>query len=390
MKIHFRMKKIPEYLKNKKGNRTSGFNIGTTFGLTLMALVGVGLITFAYICFGNETNVDSILLEMLRFAGETLIGTAVLSAVVEMHSIKKNYEKVRDYLLLEEPSFVERYNEDEVDKIIDLAIKQKIRLKSSRNLDKENFEWLVAGDKFLLEPYIDYTAKMLGEKGFYCKSHRRQINVMPVKDNHYKIHITVEMELSNFTEELISETQVYKFYYISQKQIDSFKLCSFEMNGEERRIEELKLTTYSNDKPSTNRHPFNYFVEFKIPFIMEAGGKVHYILDYEYCNYEQSCFLTYSPPYITKSFQETYSLVGINSSKYQIHASAYTPYKNSINSRSLVQRLNDTTLSINSDNWMVPGSGFVSVIRKKMLDQENEKKCSGADLKVCDRNSNNV
>lgn len=134
----------------------------------------------------------------------------------------------------------------------------------------------------------------------------------------------------------------------------------------ERTISELNLKTYSNVKPSTARHPFNYFVEFKIPLIMEAGEKTHYILDYEYCNYEQSCFLTYSLPYITKSFQETYSLIGKKSSEYQIHASAYTPYKNSINSRSLVQRLNDTTLSVNSDNWMVPGSGFVSVIRKKI------------------------
>lgn len=366
MLIRFFKEKLLKTQKGKDENRSSGFNIGTTLGLGLMAVAGGGLIAFAYLCFENNIEAKTVWFEMLRFAGQTLIGTAVLSAVVEMHSIKKNYEKVRDYLLLEEPSFIERYNENEIDKIIDLAIKQKIRLRSHKKLDKENFEWLVAGDKFLLEPYIEYTAEQLGEKGFYCKSHRRQINIEPIEDNHYEIHVTVELELSNFTAEQIEEIQMYKFYYISQKQIDSFKLCSLEIDGVDQPVASLELRRYTNEKPSTSRHPFNYFVEFKIPVTMEAGGKAHYILDYEYSNYEQSCFLTYSLPYITRSFQETYSLVGKEAPEYQIHASAYTPYKNSINSRALVQRLNDTTLSINSDNWMVPGSGFVSVIRKKM------------------------
>ena len=343
-------------------------------GLALMALVGFILITAGYFCFGKEENVDSITLEMLRFAGETLIGTAVLSAVVEIHSIKSNYEKVRDYLLLEEPSFIGRYSEEEVDKIIELGIKRKIQLKSSRCLDIDNFNWLVSGKNFLLEPYIEYTAEQLGNKGFYCKSHRRQINITPISNEHYKIHITVELELSNFTVERVEEAQKYKFYFISQRQIDSFRLGSLVIYGVNQPLEKLNLRKYANEKPSTSRHPFNFFVEFTVPIVIESGGKTHYILDYEYCNYEQSCYLTYSLPYITKSFQETYSLVGKNSREYQIHASAYTPYKNQINSRSLVQRMNDTTLFINSDNWMVPGSGFVAVIRKKLTTKELHKK----------------
>lgn len=370
-------------MKKEKKRDKSGFRIGTTLGLTLMAIIGFILITIGYFCFGKDENVDSIMLEILRFAGETLIGTAVLSAVVEIHSIKSNYEKVRDYLLLEEPSFIERYSEEEVDKIIDLAIKRKIELKSNRCLDLDIFNWIVSGKNFLLEPYIEYTAEQLGNKGFYCKSHRRQINITPISNEHYKIHITVELELSNFTVERVEEEQKYKFYFISQKQIDSFRLGSLVMYGINQPLEKLNLKKYSNEKPSTSRHPFNYFVEFMVPIVIEAGGNTHYILDYEYCNYEQSCYLTYSLPYITKSFQETYSLVGKHSRDYQIHASAYTPYKNQINSRSLVQRMNDTTLFINSDNWMVPGSGFVAVIRKKILDSKglHKKEKSGKEVR---------
>lgn len=76
-------------------------------------------------------------------------------------------------------------------------------------------------------------------------------------------------------------------------------------------------------------------------------------------------------PYITKSFQETYSLIGENAQNYQIHASAYTPYKQQIDSRNLVQRLNEMTLSINSNNWIVPGSGFVAVVRK-IIEEKNK------------------
>lgn len=356
--------------KNKQDNEVYGFNIGTKFGLALMAVIGIGLIIIGYFCFGTPEVKSNIKYEMLLFAGETLIGTAVLTAVVEMHSIKKNYEKVRDYLLLEEPSFIERYGEEEVDKILNLAIKQKVKLKSRKELEINSFNWLMSGKNFLLEPYIEYTAEQLGDKGFYCTSHRRQINITPISNVHYKIHVTVELELSSFITECIKDEQIYKFYYISQKQIDSFRLIYLEINGKGESIDNLKLKKYPNTRPSTERHPFNYFVEFAIPIFMNPGEKTHYILDYEYCNYEQSCYITYSLPYITKSFQETYSLVGDHSYEYQIHASAYAPYKNLINSRSLVQRLNETTLSINSDNWMVPGSGFVSVIRKKMKNSE--------------------
>lgn len=356
--------------RNKKD--TSGFRIGTPVGLAIMALIGIGLIIVAYYCFGKDEVAGDIWLEILRFAGETLIGTAVLSAVVEMHSIKKNYENVRDYLLLEEPSFIERYSENEVDKIIDLAIKQKVRLKTKHNLEEDGFNRLVSGNSFLIKPYIDYTAEELGSNGFYCTSHRRQINITPINNEHYNIHITVEVELKNFTSTVVKNTQLYKFYYISQKQIDSFQLCSLEIDREVKKISVIKLNKYSNNKPSTVRHPFNYIVEFEIPFVIQPGGTIHYTLAYEYNNYEQSCFITYSLPYVTKSFNETYSLVGDQADEYQIHASAYTPYKNKINNRSLVQRLNSTTLSINSDNWMVPGSGFVSVVRKKLPEGQNE------------------
>lgn len=346
----------------KKMRKKSGFRIGTFAGLALLFFIGLGLMIFGYtVCQEN-----SIKEEIFLFLGETFIGAAILSVIMELHSIQDNYKKVRDYLLLEEPSFIERYNEKEVDRIIELGIKQKIRLRSDKNLDEDIFNRLISGKNFFLEPYIEHTANELGKNGFYCNYHRRQINIKPINNEEYIIRITLEIELRNFTKEKISFEQEYKFYYISQKQIDSFSIKYLEIDQKSNLSAANSLRKYTDDKPSTSRHPFTYIVEFSIPVLIEAKSHTHYILEYEYKNYEQACYITYSLPYITKSFLETYSLIGENSHEYQLHASAYTPYKKEIDNRNLVQRQNNETLSINSNNWIMPGSGFVAIIRKNV------------------------
>lgn len=371
--------------KNKWFARRSdkpGFRIGTAAGLVLLLLFGILLLLIS-----NADNVKEkeLLSNILFFVGQTCIQAAILSVILELHSIQENYQKVRDYLLLEEPSFLERYTEEEVDRIIELGIKQKIRLKARRPLDKTIFDPLLAKNSFLLEPYIEHTANHLGNNGFYCTYHRRQINIFPISNTEYKIYVTVELELQNITAEPVECMQEYKFYYISQKQIDSFRLKSCEIDGKDSPIEPEDLKKFDDNRPSTSRHPFNFFVQFSVPLKIEAGKQSHYTLNYEYSNYEQSCYITYSLPFLTKSFQETYSLIGENAYEYQIHASAYTPYKQQIDHRSLVQRLNDVTLSINSNKWIVPGSGFVAVVRKKCGEEgknpekEPENASEGAD-----------
>ena len=339
-----------------------GFRIGTFSGLFILAIVGIGLIIISY----GVVKTEEIPHELCLFLGETFIGTAVLSVLIEIHSIQDNYQKVRDYLLLEEPSFIERYNEEEVDRIIELGIKQKIRLNSEKNIDKLSLDRLTERKNFLLEPYVVQMSEQLGSEGFYCKYHRRQININPISNEEYKIDITIELELQNITNEMIEYEQKYKFYYISKKQIESFKLNSLEINREDRREVLENIKKYSYDRPSTSRHPFDFLVEFSVPLQIEPKSQVHYVLNYEYYNYEQACYITYSLPFITNSFQETYSLIGENAYDYQLHASAYAPYKHKINNRNLVQRLNDVTLSINSNRWIVPGNGFVAIVRKKV------------------------
>ncbi len=116
---------------------------------------------------------------------------------MELHSIQDNYKKVRDYLLLEETSFIENYNEEEVNRIIELGIKQKIRLKSKRKLDNEAFNKLTAQKAFPLQLSIEHTANELGTNGVYCTSHRRQVNITPLNNQENKIKVTLEMELYN-------------------------------------------------------------------------------------------------------------------------------------------------------------------------------------------------
>lgn len=81
--------------------------------------------------------------------------------------------------------------------------------------------------------------------------------------------MTVELELQNFTNESIITEQPYKFYYISQRQIDSFFIKNFDADIE---INKKQLVN-----PKTSRHPFNYCVQFKVPINIEPCGKFHYI-----------------------------------------------------------------------------------------------------------------
>lgn len=353
----------------KKTNDKPGFRINTMVGLIFLFLIGGGLYFVSYKWLGDNTTAR----EVTIFGGQTLIGAAVVSLLMEMHSVQDNYQKVRDFLLLEEPSFIERYDMQEVDRIIELAIKQKICLYSKKPFSNKLFAQMIDEQKFFLKSYIEYTASLLGEKGFYCSYHRRQININPKLNDHYNINITVEVELQNLTEVRISESQIYRFYFISEKQVTSFRINSLDIDLEKKDLSKLELNKNKDKNPSTSRHPFNDWVEFKVPFTIEPMGQLHYILNYEYDNFEQSCYITYSLPYITRSFQETYSLIGDNAQQYKIHASAYTPYKKQIDSRNLVQRLNDVTLSVNSNKWIVPGSGFVAVVRRKIENaEENE------------------
>ncbi len=69
-----------------------------------------------------------------------------------------------------------------------------------------------------------------------------------------------------------------------------------------------------------------------MPLKLPPASQMHYTLKYRYKNYEQSCFITYAMPYITKSYQDIYSLVGKNAYEYQIHSLAYSSYETAINS----------------------------------------------------------
>lgn len=156
--------------------------------------------------------------------------------------------------------------------------------------------------------------------------------------------------MQNLTDKKINTYPDYQFCYISQEQIDSFALCFLNIEGEKVDVDICDLHTEKRDQPGTDQHPFQYWVIFKVPIVLELTSEMHYTLKYRYKNYEQSCYITYSLPCITKSFQEIYSLIGRHAYDYQIHAFAYTPYKRTIDSKNLVQWLNAATLSIRWDN----------------------------------------
>ena len=138
------------------------------------------------------------------------------------------------------------------------------------------------------------------------------------------------------------------------------------MNIDEQEVDisVCHLDRKKEERPGTDQHPFNYWVMFQVPLTIPPASKMHYTLKYQYKNYEQSCYITYAMPYITKSYQDIYSLVGKYAYEYQIHSLAYTPYEKTLDSRSMVQRLNALTLSVRWDYWTPPGCGMATVVRK--------------------------
>lgn len=310
--------------KKRRGNRkekSDGFWLSTPEGLLAL---GIGGSLILILGFGIR-EVYPLTGEIIVFVGETCLGSALLSVILERHTMNDYYHKVRDDLLLNDPSFVERYTEKEVDDLIEVAFRRKLRLNLGGKENPEVFRWLVDGEHFLIRPYIEQTVLELGRNRFYCESHRRQINI---------------------------------------ESIDSFELCALNIDEQEVDISVCHLDRKKEERPGTDQHPFNYWVMFQVPLTIPPASKMHYTLKYQYKNYEQSCYITYAMPYITKNYQDIYSLVGKHAYEYQIHSLAYTPYEKTLDSRSMVQRLNALTLSVRWDHWTPPGCGMATVVRK--------------------------
>lgn len=66
--------------------------------------------------------------EFIRFLGETLISAEIISLIMSIHTIQETHQKVRDNLLLDDPSFIERYTEEETNRLLRYSTQQKFLL----------------------------------------------------------------------------------------------------------------------------------------------------------------------------------------------------------------------------------------------------------------------
>lgn len=301
----------------------------------------------------------------IRFFGETFISAGIISLIMSIHTIQETHQKVRDNLLLEDPSFVERYTEEETDKLLNYSVQQKLLL----NINTKYNDILDTFAKDLPEaflPIFQYTVERLGECKFYCEKHQRNIKIVPVRSDEYDIEITFDVVLFNLTQDNVTYKQLYRLIYISQKQIDSFELKSLKINGRDESLSSANFQRIVEEQPATQGKPFKYLVSFEIPISISANGQCHYVLEYKYKSFSYGCLITYSLPFVTRQYQEVYSLVGSNAKKYHLQVLAYSPFtRNHLNNQDLVQKDNDQTYSINVNNWSLPGTGFAAVVRKK-------------------------
>lgn len=147
--------------KQKNLEEREGFWIGTPQGLVFLGIIGLAMMILSHKIWGENVIAD----EITVFVGETCFGTAILSFFLEHHTMKDYYRKVRDDLLLRNPSFVERYSEAEVDSLLEMAVKRKLLLNLHGKENQEIFNRVVDGEHFLIRPYIAQTAQAL-EKNF--------------------------------------------------------------------------------------------------------------------------------------------------------------------------------------------------------------------------------
>ena len=170
--------------KKHRGNReedSDGFRLSTPEGLLIFGVAGLLLM---FISFGFSDD-NAFIRQIIAFIGETCLGAAILSIILERHTMNDYYHKVRDDLLLYDPSFVERYSEKEADDLIEVTFTRKLRLNLDGKENPEVFRRLVDGEHFLIRPYIEQTVQKLGRNRFYCESHRRQINIEPISNTEY-------------------------------------------------------------------------------------------------------------------------------------------------------------------------------------------------------------
>lgn len=361
----------------KRSTGALGFFIGTRGGLFLITALGLLIYLMSYTCdnllLGLSTAIGikegstwvSDIQSFIRFLGETFISAGIISLIMTIHTINETHQQVRDNLLLDDPSFIERYSDAEINKLLGYSIRQKLLHNMGA---RPNSELAVFVEHFpeIFSPIVEYSINRLGGLKFYCKSHYRNIKVTPIRDNEYNIEITFDVLLSNLTKEKISYKYPYRFIYISQQQINSFKVVSLKLNDTDVDPSIVNLQKIVEDQPATQGRPFNHIISFEIPINILADGQCHFILKYEYKNYTYGCLITYSLPFVTQKYQEVYSLVGTNAKKYHLQVVAYSPFtRNHCSNQDLVQKDNEQTYSINASNWGLPGTGFVAVVRKK-------------------------
>lgn len=113
--------------KKCRGNReetSDGFWLSTPEELLALGIGGLLVLIFGF----GIWEIYPFFSEITVFVGEMCLGAALLSVILERHTMNDYYHKVRDDLLLKDPSFVERYTEKEVDDLIEVAFRRKLRL----------------------------------------------------------------------------------------------------------------------------------------------------------------------------------------------------------------------------------------------------------------------
>ena len=315
----------------------------------IIILIGVLLIIITSVDIDNACwGWNHLFKNVVSSIGTTLVSAGLVSVVLEISDIKNSVSSAINKILQGEFSFKEYKN----DKLVEAN--NKIAL-SRLKLDENN-------DDLQDSIYEFYEPKLLESvKSVYYKYHNAVFIITPMSESQlFKFNVECNYEIINRYK--LPNMMRFKIKsYSTKKDKTEFKLLKFQVNGrDEECVPDIKKgedSIYYNTK-----------INLKYDFGENEVTKV--CLKYEY----------YSPMYdVRQSYKVTlpcqqlehkiYMLQDIENSdtQWKLEATAFSAYyinQKNIDDKVRVEQAVEDSIKIKVDNWMFPGTGYVTMYIK--------------------------
>lgn len=318
----------------------------------IIILIGFLLILLTSIDITNAWWVwDNILKNVLSAIGTTLLSAGLVSIVLEISDIKDSVSTAINKILQGDFSF-KGYSNDKL-----------IEANNKIALSRLNFN---EGDDVLNDSIYEFYEPQLLQsvKSVYYKYHNAVFKITPMSDLQlFKFDVECNYEIINRYNLPNKMNFKIKSYSVSDSKCE-FKLLKFQVNGED-----VEYIIKSENGDNNIYYDKKINVDYDFKDLKEA--KVS--LKYEY----------YSPMFdirqsykVTKPCQQLEHKIyilpdsGNSDIEWKLEATAFSAYyinQKNIDDKVRVEQAVNDSIKIKIDNWMFPGSGYVTMYIKKTI-----------------------